>query len=171
MRCWKIIPLALILCGFFTLEGYWFGRSRADAEHLQQLEEVLTFVRQKDTEVKALIARMDSVFEELQHNYVHRPISGFASYYAEAFHGRPTANQETFDMNDMTAASPGLPFGTLAFVLNLRNGRTTLVRINDRGPFVEGRVIDLSKAAAAQLGMLRDGVVRVKIFPLLEVGG
>lgn len=128
-------------------------------------------VKQKDAEVQALVIRMDRVFEELQKNYIHRPISGYASYYAEAFHGLLTANQEIFDMNAMTAASPDLPFGTLAFVLNLRNGRTTLVRINDRGPFVEGRVIDLSKAAAAQLGMLHDGVVPVRIFPLLEVGG
>ena len=80
----------------------------------------------------------------------------YASYYGEAFNGRPTANGEIFDMNAYTAAHKTLPFGTLVEVTNLENGRKVIVRINDRGPFV-------SKAAAAALDMLSYGVVRVSL--------
>ena len=71
-----------------------------------------------------------------------------ASYYADKFHGRPTASGEIFNMNDYTCAHKTLPFGTVLRVTNLANGRSVNVRVNDRGPFVAGREIDLSKAAA-----------------------
>ena len=87
----------------------------------------------------------------------------YASYYGEAFNGRPTANGEIFDMNAYTAAHNTLPFGTLVEVTNLENGRKVIVRINDRGPFVGNREIDVSKAAAAALDMLAYGVVRVSL--------
>ncbi|UTC90939.1 septal ring lytic transglycosylase RlpA family protein [Treponema denticola] len=87
----------------------------------------------------------------------------YASYYGEAFNGRPTANGEIFDMNAYTAAHKTLPFGTLVEVTNLENGRKVIVRINDRGPFVGNREIDVSKAAAAALDMLAYGVVRVSL--------
>lgn len=87
----------------------------------------------------------------------------YASYYGEAFNGRPTANGEIFDMNAYTAAHKTLPFGTLVEVTNLENGRKVIVRINDRGPFVGNREIDVSKAAAAALDMLSYGVVRVSL--------
>ncbi len=91
---------------------------------------------------------------------------GKASYYAQKFHGRRTASGERFDMHAMTAAHRTLPFGTRVRVTNVRNGRSVVVRINDRGPFGNrGRIIDVSLAAARKLGMLRDGVVPV----LLEV--
>ncbi len=78
---------------------------------------------------------------------------GIASWYGPGFHGRKTANGERFDMGELTAAHKTLPFGTRVLVHNPRNGKEVVVRINDRGPFVPGRVIDLSKAAAAVLGM------------------
>ncbi len=87
----------------------------------------------------------------------------FASYYAEKFHGRKTANGEIFDMNAYTAAHRTLPFGTLIEVTNLENGKKVIVRINDRGPFVGNREIDVSKAAAAALDMLSRGVTRVSL--------
>ena len=87
----------------------------------------------------------------------------YASYYGEAFSGRPTANGEIFDMNAYTAAHKTLPFGTLVEVTNLENGRKVIVRINDRGPFVGNREIDVSKAAAIALDMLTGGVVRVRL--------
>ena len=87
----------------------------------------------------------------------------YASYYGEAFNGRPTANGEIFDMNAYTAAHKTLPFGTLVEVTNLENGRKVIVRINDRGPFVGNREIDVSKAAAIALDMLTGGVVRVRL--------
>lgn len=88
---------------------------------------------------------------------------GLASYYGHKFHGRPTASGERFNMNAMTAAHPHLAFGTRVRVTNLKNKRTVQVRINDRGPFVKGRIIDLSYAAAKKIGMLLDGVVKVRM--------
>lgn len=89
--------------------------------------------------------------------------SGGASYYADKFQGRKTASGEVFRQNKLSAAHRTLPFGTKVKVTNLRNGRTVKVKVNDRGPFVQGRIIDLSKKAARKLGMLQDGVVNVKI--------
>lgn len=87
----------------------------------------------------------------------------YASFYGEAFNGKPTANGEIFNMNAYTAAHKTLPFGTFVEVTNLENGKKVIVRINDRGPFIGNREIDLSKAAAGVLDMLAQGVVRVKI--------
>lgn len=87
----------------------------------------------------------------------------YASYYGEAFNGRPTASGEIFDMNAYTAAHRTLPFGTMVEVTNLENGKKVIVRINDRGPFVGNREIDISKAAAASLDMLSRGVTRVSL--------
>ena len=83
--------------------------------------------------------------------------SGIASWYGPGFHGRQTASGETFDMGDLTAAHRTLPFGTRLLVQNPRTGKEVVVRINDRGPFTRGRVIDLSKAAAAALGIKARG--------------
>ncbi len=88
---------------------------------------------------------------------------GLVSWYGTAFHDRPTASGERFDSNGFTMAHPTLPFGTEVKVTNLRNGRTVVVRVNDRGPHVGKRIADLSRAAAAQLGMLKRGVVRARI--------
>jgi len=90
---------------------------------------------------------------------------GRASWYGKPYHGRRTASGETYDMHELTAAHPTLPFGSLVRVTNLDNGRSTVVRINDRGPFVAGRIIDVSYAAARRLAMLRAGVVRVELVP------
>ena len=89
--------------------------------------------------------------------------TGKASYYAGKFIGRKTANGETFRKRKLTAASKTLPFNTRVKVKNLKNGKTVKVRINDRGPFVPGRIIDLSWKAAKKLNMLDDGVVPVQI--------
>ncbi len=86
-----------------------------------------------------------------------------ASYYGKEFHGRPTSSGETFDMYAMTAAHKSLPFGTLLEVTNLANGKRVMVRVNDRGPFVENREIDLSYGAAEALGMIEVGVAKVSI--------
>lgn len=91
-----------------------------------------------------------------------------ASYYADKFHGRKTSNGETFDMYAFTAAHKSLPFNTMVKVTNLDNGKSVVVRINDRGPFVAGREIDVSKAAASQLGMLSSGTARVSLQILGE---
>ena len=89
---------------------------------------------------------------------------GGASWYARYFHGRRTANGERYDQNQLTAAHKTLPFGTVVRVRSEVNGKEVDVRINDRGPFVAGRVIDLSQAAAKALGMLQLGVKRVTLL-------
>jgi len=86
-----------------------------------------------------------------------------ASYYAEDFHGKRTSNGERFNMNDYTCAHKSLPFNTILKVTNLANGKTCEVRVNDRGPFVASREIDLSKAAAVKLGMIGSGTTKVKL--------
>ncbi|MCU0337530.1 MAG: septal ring lytic transglycosylase RlpA family protein [Sediminibacterium sp.] len=88
---------------------------------------------------------------------------GQASFYADKFEGRPTASGETFQQRKLTAAHKTLPFGTEVKVTNLQNKKSVLVKINDRGPFVRGRIIDLSRAAAQEIDMIRAGVVPVKI--------
>lgn len=90
-------------------------------------------------------------------------VSGYASYYADDFDGKQTANGEIFNMYELTAAHKEYPFNTLIRVTNLDNNKTTIVRINDRGPFIEGRIIDLSLGAAKQLDMLDAGVQEVKL--------
>jgi rare lipoprotein A len=96
-------------------------------------------------------------------------LQGVASYYADEFNGRKTANGEVYDMNEMTAAHRTLPFGTKVKVTNVDSGKSVVVRINDRGPFKDDRVIDLSLGAAKQLGLIAMGTGRV-ILQILELG-
>jgi rare lipoprotein A len=88
---------------------------------------------------------------------------GTASWYGEQFQGRQTASGEPFDMHDFTAAHPSLPLGTFVKVTNLKNGRAVVVRINDRGPVVDGRIIDVSYNAANALGFKERGVQKVRL--------
>lgn len=90
-----------------------------------------------------------------------------ASWYGPKFHGKRTANTETYDQLAFTAAHKTLPFGTMLRVTNPRNGKQVIVRINDRGPYVKGRDIDLSKGAALALGMINKGVIKVQIEKLV----
>lgn len=100
------------------------------------------------------ISRSDAVgFEE----------TGGASYYAMKYQGRKTANGELFDQKAMTAAHKRLPFGSKVKVTNIENGKSVVVRVNDRGPFVRGRIIDLSKSAFQRIGNTKDGVIEVEI--------
>jgi rare lipoprotein A len=93
---------------------------------------------------------------------------GQASWYGPKFHGRKTASGEIFDQSEYTAAHPKLPLGSRVRVINLENDKSVEVEINDRGPFVPGRIIDLSRAAARALGMLEDGITQVRV-ELLEL--
>lgn len=92
--------------------------------------------------------------------------SGIASWYGTKFHGKRTSSGETYDMNSMTAAHKTLPLPTYVEVTNLENRRTVIVRVNDRGPFHENRIIDLSYAAAAKLGIIADGTGLVEIHAI-----
>lgn len=89
---------------------------------------------------------------------------GLASYYGPGLHGRPTASGERFNQHAMTAAHRKLPFGTCVRVVNMENGRAVEVRVNDRGPFKEGRIIDVSLAAGKKLGLLDKGLARVRLY-------
>ncbi len=89
--------------------------------------------------------------------------TGTASWYGRGFAGRKTASGEKFDPEELTAAHRSLPFGTIVHVTNLRNNRTVAVRITNRGPFIRGRIIDLSPAAARKLRIINSGTVRVRI--------
>ncbi len=88
---------------------------------------------------------------------------GIASYYATDFHGKKTANGETFDMHKFTAAHRSFPFGTKVKVTNLENGKSVIVRVNDRGPFKLERIMDLSYGAAEALDMIATGTAKVKL--------
>ena len=98
-------------------------------------------------------------------------IRGQASWYGPGFHGKKTASGEIFDQSRLTAAHKTLPLGTKAKVTNLENGNTVEVEINDRGPYVGQRVIDLSRAAANALGFVESGLTLVRIEPLYEEAG
>lgn len=95
-----------------------------------------------------------------QNTYIEK---GKASYYGDEFNGKKTTSGEIYNMNDYTAAHRTLPFGTKVKVTNIKNNKTVIVRINDRGPFKHGRIIDLSKAAAKEIDLIKYGVVEVKI--------
>jgi rare lipoprotein A len=94
--------------------------------------------------------------------------TGTASWYGSDFHGRRTANGETYDMNALTAAHTTLPMPTIVRVTNLDNGRSVVVRVNDRGPFIDGRIIDLSRAGARELGFEGQGIARVRVTVMRE---
>ena len=94
---------------------------------------------------------------------LYKSQTGLASYYADYYEGRKTANGEIFQHNKLTAAHKKLPFGTKVLVTNLSNQKTVVVKINDRGPYVRKRIIDLTKKAANELDMLGTGVTKVRI--------
>ena len=98
-----------------------------------------------------------------------QPEIGIASWYGNKFHGRTTANGETYNMYEHTAAHKTLPFNTIIKVVTLKTGLSTLVRINDRGPFIDGRIIDLSLSAAKDLNLVKEGIAEVRL-EIIESG-
>lgn len=99
---------------------------------------------------------------------VRASFTGTASWYGKRFHGRLTASGSRFDMNALTAAHPDLPFGTRLRVTHLDSERSVIVTVNDRGPFIKGRVIDLSRAAAEKLGFINNGLAEVRVEVLAK---
>ncbi len=112
-----------------------------------------------------LIAVVSYTSVEAKDNFV-----GIASYYADMFVGKLTANGEIYTHDKMTCAHKTLPFGTKLKVTNLKNERSVIVTVNDRGPYVKGRVVDLTKEAAKKIDMVRSGIVEVKVEILNEDG-
>ena len=129
-----------------------------------------TIVANEEDEISASEANDDLISETIELNSVNFSMVTLtemgnmkSSWYGPGFHGKMTANGEIYDQMSLTAAHKSLKFGTLLKVTNPRNGKSVVVRINDRGPYIEGRDLDLSKAAAIELGLMRRGVARMKI--------
>jgi hypothetical protein len=149
-----ILVLGLVGIGE-VMEGHALSALRAgQAELGERISELI--LNQDD-----LSRRIDNLAAALGQPVIE---TGLASYYNYPFHGRRTANGEIFDKESQTAAHKTARFGTWALVENLLNGARTMVRINDRGPFIDGRIIDLSEKGARDLGMIHAGVVPVRIF-------
>jgi rare lipoprotein A (peptidoglycan hydrolase) len=108
--------------------------------------------------------KLDPTAIPAHHKRLPKPYEvGVASWYGDYFQGKPTASGELFDMHEFTAAHPTLPLGTFVRVTNLRNGRSVILRINDRGPVVDGRIIDVSYSAAKALDFKSRGLQRVRL--------
>jgi rare lipoprotein A len=111
--------------------------------------------------------RVNGIWYRPSEDYTYAS-TGIASYYGADFHGRLTASGERFDMNELTAAHKTLPLPSMVRVTNLANGRSVVLRVNDRGPFVRGRIIDVSLRAAQILGFEHRGIARVRVEVLPE---
>ncbi|OYZ31429.1 MAG: hypothetical protein B7X86_09270 [Sphingobacteriales bacterium 17-39-43] len=117
----------------------------------------------QQTDLQKDSIQTDSILTEVFRNDSLHTVRGKATYYASKFHGRRTANGEVFSNKKMTAAHLKLPFGTLVKVTNLDNGNTVIVKVNDRGPHTKAFIIDVSQAAAKELGFYGKGVANVEI--------
>ena len=158
----KLAITALISVALYTPSSAEEGAGQ------ENVEAIATKVEQKAEKTEKAEGSKDLVEDTVavKHNSQGEPIieqTGEASYYGKGFHGKETASGETFNQHELTAAHPTLPLGTEAKVTNLETGKTVEVEINDRGPYAKGRDIDLSKAAAQELGMVKDGDAPVKI--------
>jgi rare lipoprotein A len=100
--------------------------------------------------------------EQASQYRINQLLKGECSYYADKFHGRKTANGEIYDMHGFTAAHKSLPFNTILDVKNLKNGKIVRVRVNDRGPYKKGRILDLSLSAAKKIGLVQSGVTQIE---------
>lgn len=161
----KAVRILAVLIVPLILTGYG---SSEEKDSDQKAKKIAEKVQQRSQRTEKAEGRQDLVKDnvEVKKDANGQPIVeqvGEASYYGEGFHGKKTATGETFDQNSRTAAHPTLPLGTKATVTNLENGNSVEVEINDRGPYVKGRDIDLSKRAAKDLGMTKEGVAPVKI--------
>ena len=160
----RLAPLMLLIAACASSAQANPGEEPAEGHFLDRFEPYdipPQFYELEDGAVD--IAALEPPIEEAPPGVLRSLGQGVASYYGRRFHGRRTANGERFDMHAMTAAHKTLPFGSRVRVTNPSNGRSVVVRINDRGPFARGRVIDLSRAAAEEIGMIRRGHARVEI--------
>ena len=150
------------------IEGSGVTGIAPNAEALQKAEQVADKVRQKARRSEKAEGSQDLIEDKVHVKTTAEGESvieqtGEASRYAKRFQGKTTANGEKFDQKKLTAAHPALPLGTKAKVTNLENGKSVDVRINDRGPYVKGRDIDLSPSSAKELEITKNGIAPVKI--------
>ncbi len=159
------ILLALpFISGCITLIGPENGTT-VTPEIKTQPSETTTFKSNSGKACQSIYSVNGKSYCVLKHSKGFEQI-GIASWYGPNFHGRKTASGEIYNMYKMTAAHKTLPLGTYVKVINLENGKSAVVKINDRGPFVAGRIIDLSYAAAKKLGIVGKGTAKVKIIAL-----
>lgn len=142
-----VVPLTLLFVHFFVLSNSNLKVTPKPKENVAKSEEIVE-ISIRDLDISA-----GNIFEK----------TGVASYYADKFHNRTTASGEVFNMHEFSAAHKSLPFGTVLRVTNLNTNKTTLVRINDRGPYIGNRIIDLSKRSAQAIGSIMSGTAKVKI--------
>ena len=173
-----VVALLATGCGKKTVEPYPApgAKRTVPTKPKKHLGTPVPAVPGKKTGKVPATARPYTVMGETYHPYVTGDgyeQEGYASWYGGKFHGRRTANGEIYDMYKLTAAHRLLPLPTKVRVVNLENGKSVVVRVNDRGPFVDThkRIIDLSRGAAARLDMLDKGVARVRIETIGEVRG
>ena len=160
------IGKAIIIMGFLLLAGLALGiRMGATIQKANYLNELKAITEDNERRIELLNERIDELKEMITNAEKMMIKTGIASYYAEPFHGRKTASGEIFDKNKMTAASKDLPFNTHWRIMNMTNGLSTVIRINDIGPFVGNRIIDLSEAAAKAIGMKDQGIFKSKDKP------
>lgn len=165
-----IINAAFIMVGIVVWGSgcWWGGKSSKSQRDEAKLERYRLKTKRSATVVRGAVPsriKNNQVTLNKKAEKYHGPLvfEGVASYYGRKFHGKKTASGEIFNMFDYTAAHKELPFGTVIKVTNLSNNRSVIVRINDRGPFVKDRILDLSYAAAKSLDMLTTGVAKVRI--------
>lgn len=155
----------------------WVGSRSYAAENVKEVrnaEKVAENVKQKAQATEKAEGSQDLVKDKVsvKKSADGKPVieqTGEASSYGQGFHGKTTASGEKFDKNNLTAAHPTLPLGTKATVTNLETGKSVDVRINDRGPYVKGRDIDVSEGAAKELDMTKSGIAPVKIEAKIPV--
>ncbi len=157
-RILKLFLTFVALTGF-TITVYLFGWV-----FNYHLEEALTLEIRK----LAKVTQETNMLYKSTFNCSFKKEEGIASWYGKPFHGRITSNGEVYDMHKISAAHKHLPHGTLVLVVNQANNKRILVRINDRGPFIEGRIIDLSYAAFQKIADPKKGLADVKIFTVIK---
>ncbi len=160
---------AIIFMGFLFLAGLAIGiRTGATIQRANSLNELKAITEDNERRIELLNERIDELKEMIIRAEKLMTRTGVASYYAEPFHGKLTANGEVYDKNKMTMASNDLPFNTYWRIMNMQNGLSVILRVTDRGPFIGNRIIDLSEAAAKAIKMKEQGISRVKISPILN---
>jgi rare lipoprotein A (peptidoglycan hydrolase) len=167
------IPLGFII----LILALWAGSRGYGAENIkdaQKAGKVAETVKQKAQSTEKREGSQDLIKDDVsvKTSAEGKPVieqTGEASSYGRGFHGKTTSNGEKFDKNNLTAAHPTLPMGTKATVTNLDNGKSVDVTINDRGPYVKGRDIDVSEGAAKELDMTKSGIAPVKIEAKIPV--
>ena len=162
----RFLLLGILVVGVFV---FWlFNDIAVSGEATSRTEAVAEKVEKKANQTEKAEGKDNLVKDDVKvkSDGKGEPVveqTGEASWYGKGFHGKKTANGERFNQNDHTAAHPTLPLGTEATVTNLETGKSVEVEINDRGPYVKGRDIDLSKEAAGKIGIHKDGSAPVKI--------